>query len=437
MRTTNRRVVWSLVVALSIAGMSWCAVVAAQTAATEEEGFETPQVLKPEDFLPPELIKGKNYTVDPDVNTNGFENTYLIITNYGLFPGLGDDMVRIRIQEFAAIAQMEEMKKSGQFATAAKNATKSPLVAAGNLITNPVDTVIGIPQGVWRYATRASEMVRGRRGEMEDSVAKELIGFGGTKRKLAGQLGVDVYSSNPILQKNLNSLAWAAHAGGTMITVGFVAIRAASTVSSLSVMGASRVEGLNKMLLDNSPEDLRKRNRQQLAKMGLNGNEIDIFLRNPWYSPRHRTVLVEELAGMKKTKNRKKFITLATTAESEQDAFFFQRIAQLLRGYHETQSPISEIDLIGSLAVGYAANEALVLPLVMDQGWWSAEEAVITKALDERAPQGKKKQFWVTGKLSPRLVEELEARKWEVHQDAWATLYPAPAAAQEGASKKN
>src|SRR5262249_31991242 len=157
---------------------------------------------------------------------------------------------------------------------------------------------------------------------------------------------------------------------------------------------------------DNSSEDLRRFNRQQLAKMGLDGNEIDLFLRNPWYSPRHRTVLVEELARMEKTKNRKKFITLATTAESEQDAFFFQRIAQLLRGHHDTQSPITEIDVLGSLAVGYAANDTMVVPLVVDMRWWSAEEAVITKALDERAPKGKKKQFWVTGKLSPRLVEE-------------------------------
>jgi hypothetical protein len=272
---------------------------------------------------------------------------------------------------------------------------------------------------------------------MEESVTKELIGFGGAKRKLAGQLGVDVYSSNQVLQKNLNSLAWAAYAGGMSITAGFVAIRAVSTVSSLSVMGASRVEGLNKMLLDNSPEDLRRLNRQQLAKMGLDGNEIDLFLRNPWYSPRHRTVLVEELAGMSKTKNRKKFVTLATTAESEQDAFFFQRIAQLMRGYHDTQSPIQEIDLIGSLAVGYAADDVLVVPLVVDQGWWNAEAAVLTKALDEGAPKGKKKQLWVTGKLSPRSVEELETRKWEVHQDAWATLYPASAAAQVGSSTNN
>ena len=205
----------------------------------------------------------------------------------------------------------------------------------------------------------------------------------------------------------------------------------------ITVTGASRVEGLNKVLLDNSPEDLRKRNREQLAKMGLDGNEIDVFLRNPWYSPRHRTVLVEELAGMEQTQNRKKFITLATTAESEQDAFFFQRIAQLMRGYHETHSPITNIDLIGALAVGYAANDAMVVPLVVDMGWWTTEAAVLTKALDEGAPKGKTKELWVTGKLSPRLVEELEARKWKVHQHAWGALYPEKTSSQSGEANKN
>jgi len=143
-------------------------------------------------------------------------------------------------------------------------------------------TVIGIPQGMGRYATRLGEMTRGRRGKLEDSIARELIGFGSAKRQLANHLGVAPYSSNPVLQRELNSLAWAAYAGGMTIAVGMVAIRAASTVASLSVTGAKWVDGLNKVLLDNSPEDSRWRDRGQLARMGLDRNEIGMFLRNPW-----------------------------------------------------------------------------------------------------------------------------------------------------------
>jgi len=427
-----------LIFALHLAMLSSAKQVAAQTTITEEGGFETPKMLPAKDLLPSELLKGNHYQVDAEVNTNGFENSYSITSDYGPFQALGDDMVRIRIQEIAAIVHMEAMKKSDQFTSAAQKAVTSPLVAAGNLITNPVDTVTGIPKGAWRYVTGVVEMVRGSRGEFEDSVAKELIGFGKAKRQLATNLGVDVYSSNPVLQRDLNSLAWAAYAGGMTIAGGFIAIRAASTVASLSVTGASWVERLNKRLLDNSPEDLRQLNREQLAKMGLDGNEIDVFLRNPWYSPRHRTVLLEALSGMEKTKNRKKFITLATIAESEQDAFFFQRIAQLLRGYNDTVAPINEIDLVGSLAVGYSGAKVMMVPLVLDYGWWTARGAVLANSLDEAAKRtGRTAQLWATGSLSPRLVDELQSRKWEVHQHSWAALYPQKASAQAGDAGKN
>ena len=410
----------------------------AQTAATEEGGFETPKALPAKDLLPPELLKGNNYQIEPNVNTNGFENTYFITSDYGPFQVLGDDMVRIRVQEFAAIAHMEEMKKSDQFATAAQKALTTPLVAAGNLITNPVDTITGVPKGAWRYVTGLVEMVRGSRGELEDSAAKELIGFGKAKRQLASSLGVDVYSSNPVLQRELNALAWAAYAGGMTVAGGFMAIRAASTAASLSLTGTSWMERLNKRLLDNSPEDLRQLNRQELAKIGLDGNELDLFLRNPWYSPRHRTVLIEALSGMEKAKNRKKFITLATTAESEQDAFFFQRIAQLLRGYHDTVAPIDEIDIVRSLAVGYSGAKIMMVPLVLDYGWWTAQGSVLAKSLDDAATKvGRTKQLWATGTLSPRLADELQSRKWEVHQQSWAPLYPAKSSSQSGEADKN
>ena len=75
---------------------------------------------------------------------------------------------------------------------------------AKNLITHPVDTVTGVPKGVGRLFSRVGEMFGGGRGEQEDSVAKELVGFSRVKRQYAHKLGVDVYSSNKVLQKELN-----------------------------------------------------------------------------------------------------------------------------------------------------------------------------------------------------------------------------------------
>lgn len=72
---------------------------------------------------------------------------------------------------------------------------------------------------MWRFMSRVGEMVKGERGKNEDRAAKELIGFSKVKRKVAFKLGVDVYSSNKVLQKGLNSVSWASYAGGMGITL--------------------------------------------------------------------------------------------------------------------------------------------------------------------------------------------------------------------------
>ncbi len=187
------------------------------------------------------------------------------------------------------------------------------------------------------------------------------------------------------------------------------------------------VDQLNKVLRDNSPEDLRKLNRQKLADMKLDGNTIDALLQHPWYSPWHETCLVESLAGLKQAKNRKAFIQLAMTAESEEDAFFLQRNAQLMRAYNDRVSPITEIQIVHGLAVGYAKNQAWVVPFVVDNGYWSRQGVDLIQRMEAAVPRDreiKSLQLWVTGRLSPRAVEELQARKWEVHQHAFTELYP-------------
>jgi hypothetical protein len=44
---------------------------------------------------------------------------------------------------------------------------------------------------------------------------QQLIGFSDTKRKMAIKLGVDPYSTNPVLQHELDGIAWASFAGGS------------------------------------------------------------------------------------------------------------------------------------------------------------------------------------------------------------------------------
>ena len=146
-------------------------------------GYEIPPVVEAKDLLAAATLSGPHFRVDDYVATRGLANTYTITSDYGLFAAHGNDMLRIREQEIGALGQMAEMKNSKEFAEAAKKALESPFKGVANLIVHPVDTVTGVPKGVWRYMTRLGEMVRSDRSAYEDSKAKELIGFGSAKRR--------------------------------------------------------------------------------------------------------------------------------------------------------------------------------------------------------------------------------------------------------------
>jgi len=201
---------------------------AEERAAAEASGFEVGPVRSAAGLLPADLLTGSHYRIEPQVITSEFANRYVITSDYGDFEVRGDRMLRTRIREIQALAALDEMSKTAAFANAAGNALKSPFVATWNLITNPVDTILGIPTGAWNAMKKTSQLAQRERGALEDSGVFALIGFEAKKRQIANELGVDPYSSNPALQKQLNRFAWAA----TWVAFPICSFRSSTTATS-------------------------------------------------------------------------------------------------------------------------------------------------------------------------------------------------------------
>jgi len=374
--------------------------------------YETPGILNVHDILPPELIESEHHTVMKDVATYDLTNRFTILSTFGPFEAIGKDMLRIRVQEIQAIAVLQEIKKTKAFRDAAEQAAMSSYKNAKILIIHPANTVSGVPKGAGRLFSRTGEMSGVGRGDSEDSITKELVGFSAVKRQYAHKMGVDVYSSNEVLQKDLNSVAWAGFAGGVGVSLAMMPVRSASTVAYISIKATKFVHGMNQILLDNAPEDLRRMNREKLLEMGVDESVIEEFLRNPNFSPRHETILVHALAEMEGVSKRDQFIKQALFAESELDAFVFQRIAEMLYGYHTEVGPISEIIPVRRIAVGYASDQTIVIALPMDYIYWAERAALGLDAIrglqSERSI--KQTELWVTGRVTPKARKEIEAR---------------------------
>ncbi len=389
--------------------------------------YETPRMLSAKKILPPNLLEGRNYNVSEGVLTYGFTNYFTITSPFGTFEAEGDNMVRTRIHEIKAIAALQEIKKLNAFGEAAKKAAASSVKGAWGLISQPVKTVSGVPNGIGKLFSRVGEMVKGDRGDSEDSVAKELIGFSAIKRQYAHKMGVDVYSSNEVLQRELNSVSWAGFAGGAGVSLATLGAKAASKAAYISIKGTKFVHGMNQILLDKAPEDLRRINREKLLQMGVEEPVIEEFLRNPNFSPRHETILVHALAEMKGVRNRDQFIKQALFAESELDASTFQRIAEMIHGYHKQVGRISEIIPVRRVAVGYTKDQTLVIALPTDYIYWTRRadlglDAIMRLQATERTV--KQVELWVTGKISEKARKEFEAKGMVIKEQIGDRLMP-------------
>ena len=389
------------------------------TAGTADEEYETPLIVQARDVVPAELLTSDLYEIDSDVLTRGYTNTYEIRSEYGDFTAHGNDMLAERIQEIKAIHELDKIKESDAFEKGVKNTASSPFKFLGNLVTHPIDTVTGVPEGLWRYGSRVVEMVGGpEKSEYEDSMSKELILFSTVKRKLAYDLNVNVYSSNKALQERLNSVSWATYSGGMVVSVAMAPLRAVRLTKS--------AQNVNNLVRDNSPEDLNRLNREKLEKLNVPEDVIDAFQGNAWISPRHETTIVHMLEYQGLTGGITDFLQLATTASSEEEAFFFQNIVELTQHYLSNTVESSAELVIHDNFTLLRVRKHFVFPLLVDNGYWSEFGAKLINQFesDIRSKYGQDVQIllWITGEVSNRAKKELKARKIILVEHAFSTI---------------
>lgn len=381
--------------------------------------YETPSVLDARAILAPDVRKGKYHTVLDEVVPFRYTHRFRLTSPYGQFEAYGGDMLKIRIQEIQAIATMdEEVNHLQSLAAGVQHAILSPFKFMVGLFNEPTETLLAVPKGMWHIATRMGEMANGERGNLEDPENEELLGFSTVKRQVANHFGVDVYSSNRVLQEKLKSLSWAGYAGDAAIRLATLPI---GGPAGAVLTGTSFSTTVSELLRDHAPEELRRLNRDKLTIMKLDDSLIETFLKHPWYSPRHETVLVQALFEMNIVNNRKTFFEVATSARFEEEALFFQRMAEMLLSYHQNVKPLERLVAIDHrVLMGLTRDHTLVGMLPIEYLSWRTELAKATESVTTwtSGRQVEKIELWISGKSTPRAHRELLAKGITVRQGA-------------------
>jgi hypothetical protein len=377
-------------------------------AALGQTGFDPPEVRAASDLATPALLAGPHYRVDPAVRTFTFMNQYSVTSDYGAFTAPSDARLRRLVREIAAIAELQKIHQSDAFAKATVEAGKGVIQGAQQLIENPVATIGAVPEAVFSIFGRVSEAAkRGGRSKYEDGVAQNLLAVSSFKREYAQKLDVDVYSSNEVLQRELNSVAWASAAGN-------LALGAASMVTGAAALQvASGLRSLDqaKNIVNALPAtELSRRNREALRQMRVPDQVVNRFLQNPLLSPRHQTVIVEAMKTLRGVPGRMAFVQYAARADGEDAALLFQEMAELLSGYHRLVTPIQRLDIYLNVPVAYTGKGSAVVLLPIDRLLWTERTSGIAAGLAQTLPKPLPVQHlevWMTGDASDRARDGL------------------------------
>jgi hypothetical protein len=370
--------------------------------------FEVPTNEKASDILPPQLISGSNYRVRNNVVSYGYMHSYMVDSDFGAFEVTGDFALRKLIREIGAIAALREVKKSQAYLDGLKKAASQPVEFGANLMTDPVDTISGVPKGVAQLFANVKTGLTTKAGSGEDSKVEQALAVSSNKRDLAAQLGVDVYSSNSVLQKELNSVAWATALGSLTLSAALAPV-GGPAVAAISITRTS--QQLNDVLKEYPPQRLRQMNQEKLQAMGVPTDLATRFLDQPSYTPSQETVMVQSLATLSGARGREAFIQQALTADDEETANFFMNMAETMRGYQSKISPIKEISVYGPLVFAKATNGVVLIPLPLDHGIWTERAGqrvpMAIAAYKAANPGTKKFEAWVTGTVSKLAKEEM------------------------------
>ncbi|SLM48756.1 conserved protein of unknown function [Nitrospira japonica] len=379
------------------------------TAATE---YETPEPRTIEDALPPELRDVPHGRIEAPVQHDGYMHGYTVDTDFGVYLAHGDTMFRRLRLELTAIADLRARFAPKVAVESAVKVVVRPIHAVGRLASEPLDTLAGMPRGVYRLIESSVTGMFRDSSQYEDSDFKNLVQVAAYKRRIAAHYDVDVYSSNPILQLELDRVAWASLAGYTT-TFAMLLVPVPNPLP-LAVVSLNSVEVLNRVLEERGPDDLRLLNRRQLRAMGIKEELIEKFLDQPYYSPRHQTIIVACLGTLTETKRRDRFLTVALNALSEEEAFFYQQAAELLQAYNREESSITEITIFGRVPLGRTKDRSAIFPAPVDYAIWTDKtEAVVNRLVSavRHRKRSARVEMWIAGSLSPRVRQELRERK--------------------------
>lgn len=425
------------------------AVVWQSSQASEQQGpFDQPVVFQASERLTAERRNGPHHEVREEIHNDGFMNTYVVDSTFGIFEAYGSSMLRTRVNEIGALAELDGLSNTKVFmeaaAQSAVKAVTAPVTAATSIVTNPIGTVTGLPGGLARMFNRQKRKVEGavattasaaksvtggdddgsaddtslaeQAGEGAVELGKSLMGTTRAERRWAKKLGTDPYTSNETLRKAIADVA-------VVDSSGYFLADLAVPIGGI----VDLVVDVNEAIWERDAYELRQMNLVKLQDMGVAEAEANAFLENVAISPTNQTLIIKGLELLEGIPGRDAFLRQATLADDEAASRFYLQSLAMIVWLNQKQQTVSAITMHGpvSMAVDPDGTRAAMLPV--DHLTWNptmVEAVAEWPAVEGAASSGNR--VYVSGTISILAKSHLENLGWstrtEIAQDFFTFL---------------
>jgi hypothetical protein len=366
---------------------------------------------------------GDNYSIKNPVMSDGLLRIYTLTTPYGEFTVHGDQMLRMRVNELAALYELEKIANSESYGKALLDAGLSPIRYTGRLITDPKKTVGDTFDGIGTMFGRISSDLSNM-GKTPGNPISGLLGVTDQRRKLATKVRIDPYTDFPPLDAKLSRLAEAAAAGGLTVSAAMMAVPLTKVGIFISNFPtASTIEGvrIDELARDQTVSQIFDLNRQKLLAMGADIDLVEALLVNRHYTPIDMAVLVAALDNMPDVEDRTVFLQRAAQIDSRSLAYFMRRHVEMLKNHQSRGAAFARFVSLGGYPFNVARDGRILGVMPIDALAWTETIADVFRIC--AADAGKvsaigQVELRITGIATRRAKRELKALGWRVVENA-------------------
>ena len=231
------------------------------------------------------------------------------------------------------------------------------------------------------------------------------LGYDEVRRDLARKLHVDPYSSDPILTKRLNKIAWVMFSARLTVDAAMMAVPASMIISG--------VEFTDDLVYQTPKADLILLVQKRLRKLGLSQQEIAAFTSNTAIPLSLQVSAVKNLEALGNIPGQRAAAVALANAMTEYQARFLVTSLRMLDEWSQQRSPITKIQVEGVL-VARDQNGNTIVPAPIDYLSWT--QRIAGFATDPSLLALHNRVLWIPAQMTPLAQQQLAANGWQVHE---------------------